>query len=143
MGLLDNLAGQVLGNLADNLGNRTGDGLAGILGDLLGNPQSALGNIGGLNGLIEAFQQNGLGDIIQSWIGTGENLPINADQLQNILGGDTLQNLATQLGLNPADAGGQLADLLPNLIDQLTPNGQLPDGNGLDGLLGGLKNLLG
>jgi uncharacterized protein YidB (DUF937 family) len=68
--------------------------------------------------------------VVQSWIGTGQNLPISPEQLQQVLGGDTVAGLARQLGLSPQDASQGLAGLLPQLVDQLTPQGQLPQ-NGL------------
>lgn len=86
---------------------------------------------GGLGGLVQSFQQGGLGDIVNSWVGTGQNLPISAEQLQSVLGGGQLQNIAAQLGMSPEQASGGLADLLPQVVDKLTPNGQLPEGGDL------------
>jgi uncharacterized protein YidB (DUF937 family) len=87
-----------------------------------------LGGLGGLAGLIAAFQQSGLGDQVQSWVGTGQNMPIGAEQLERVLGSDALGDIARQLGLSSGDAAAGLADVLPGLIDQLTPQGQLPAG---------------
>ena len=86
------------------------------------------GGLGGLGGLIAAFQQSGLGDQVQSWVGTGQNMPIGAEQLERVLGSDALGDIARQLGLTSGDAAAGLADVLPGLIDQLTPQGQLPSG---------------
>ena len=122
----------VLGMLANNGGGQAGAGAG------------ALGGLGGLGGLLEKFQQNGLGDVAASWVSTGQNQPISPDQLGNVLGADVLGGLAQQVGLSPGDTAGQLSQILPQLIDQLTPNGQVPQGGvnigGLDlgGLLGGL-----
>jgi uncharacterized protein YidB (DUF937 family) len=80
----------------------------------------------GLAGLLGQFQQAGLGNVAQSWIGKGENLPISGDQLQQILGSGQIGQIAQQLGLSNEQTSGQLADLLPGLIDKLTPNGEAP-----------------
>jgi uncharacterized protein YidB (DUF937 family) len=146
MGLFDSVMSAVSGQ-AQGAG-----GLQGLLGMLGNQPQlmqaasSLLGNegqLGGLQGLIEKFQQGGLGDIVSSWIGKGENLPISAEQLTSVLGNETLTGLASQFGLNTGDLAAQLSSVLPGIVDKLTPNGQLPSGglgNGGDlmGMLGGL-----
>jgi uncharacterized protein YidB (DUF937 family) len=85
---------------------------------------------GGLGGLVQSFQQGGLGEVVNSWVSTGQNLPVSAEQLQSVLGGGQLQNIAAQLGVSPEQASGSLADLLPQVVDKLTPNGQLPEGGG-------------
>lgn len=80
---------------------------------------------GGLQGLIERFMQAGLGQQAQSWVSTGQNLPISPEQLLKVLGGGQFQQLTQQGGLSDADAAGGLADLLPQVVDQLTPNGAI------------------
>jgi uncharacterized protein YidB (DUF937 family) len=95
--------------------------------------------IGGLQGLVTTFQQGGMGGVIATWIGTGQNQPISADQLQSVLGNEHLQAIASQLGLNPQEVAGHLAQLLPQVVDKLTPNGAIPDSDGgLGAALGGL-----
>ena len=101
------------------------------------------GQAGGLGGLAEKFNQAGLGDVLGSWIGTGPNAPITGDQLGAVLGGDLMNQLATRLGMSEADAAGQLAQGLPDLIDRLTPQGEAPEGGfgnagDLFGMLGGM-----
>jgi uncharacterized protein YidB (DUF937 family) len=103
--------------------------------------QGVQGDLGGLGGLIEAFQRNGMGEQVQSWIGTGQNLPVSPDQLQQVLGGGALGDIARQFGLSSGDAASGLADMLPKLIDQLTPQGQMPQG-GL-GDIGSIMEMLG
>ena len=133
MGLFDSVVGAVSGQIQQN------GGLSDVLGSLLANNSE----VGGLNGLVEKFNQNGMGDIVSSWIGQGNNLPISADQITSALGNGTLGNIASQLGIDPAQLSGQLAQMLPGLIDKLTPNGALPEGGlgqsgDLMGMLGGL-----
>ena len=133
MGLLDSVMGAVMGQVQQQ------GGVAGVLGELLANDGAG----GGLRGLVEKFNEAGLGEVVGSWIGKGDNLPVSAEQLKEVLGGDLLGKLAGQLGVDPAQASGQLADLLPGLVDQLTPQGVAPE-NGLGdtgdlmGMLGGL-----
>ena len=133
MGLLDSVMGAVMGQVQQQ------GGITGVLGELLANDGAG----GGLRGLVEKFNEAGLGEVVGSWIGKGDNLPVSADQLKEVLGGDLLGKLAGQLGVDPAQASGQLADLLPGLVDQLTPQGVAPE-NGLGdsgdllGMLGGL-----
>lgn len=132
MGLLDSVVGALSGGQAGG-----GNGLLEAAMQLLNNPQT-----GGLAGLVNSFQQGGLGNIVNSWVSTGQNLPISADQLQSVLGGSTLQELAAKLGVSPEQASGSLASMLPQIIDHLTPNGQLPEGGG-DLMAQGLELLKG
>ncbi|MEW5977393.1 MAG: YidB family protein [Acidobacteriota bacterium] len=82
----------------------------------------------GLLRLVRSFQSNGLGHIVASWVGTGPNLPISAAQVQIGLGQEQLQQIADKAGLSPARAGSELAELLPSLVDNLTPEGKVPRG---------------
>lgn len=123
------IAMSLLAGQGSNGGGATG-GLGGLLAGLAGGAGAGGGanGLGGLGGLIEAFQRNGMGDVVQSWVGTGRNLPISPDQLQQVLGGDVLGRIAQQLGSTPEQASSGLADVLPRLIDGLTPQGRLPEG---------------
>ncbi len=85
----------------------------------------------GLSGLVQQFHDKGLGSLVSSWVGTGQNLPISADQLQHVLGSDQVKELAAKAGISPETAGSHLAQLLPVLIDKLTPNGQVPETSSL------------
>lgn len=120
MGLLDS----VVGALAGGQGGGS-NGLMDVVMQLINNQP------GGLGGLVQSFQQGGLGEIVNSWVSTGQNLPISAEQLQSVLGGGALQDIAAKLGVSPEQASGSLADLLPQVVDKLTPNGQLPEGGDL------------
>lgn len=141
MGLLDAVLGAVTNN------SQGGGGLQDIIGMVQNNPQlleaatSLLGNdggVGGLGGLVDKFKQAGLGDVIGSWIGSGQNQAISGDQLSQVLGSDTLSNIASQLGVNSGDVAGQLSNILPGLVDKLTPAGQAPAGG-----LGNAGDLMG
>ncbi|HET7524693.1 MAG TPA: YidB family protein [Burkholderiaceae bacterium] len=135
MGLLDSLLGQVLG--ASQGGASMGGGNAALLQTVLG----MLGNDapgGGLNGLIQGFERGGLGEVMSSWISTGQNRPVTPDQLGQVLGPDAISALTRQSGGQPGDVLGQLAQLLPQVIDQLTPHGQVPPSG-----LGNTSDLLG
>ncbi len=111
--------------LNDILGAASGPGgfdlekLAGHLGD------------GGLEGIVTKFEKGGMGEVVQSWIGTGGNLPISSDQIVAVLGSEQVQNLTHAMGIDSS----QLASALPGLIDHLTPGGQLPQG-GIGDILG-------
>ena len=142
MGLLDGIAGQVLGSMLGGGQNaQGGQGAAQLIQVVMGMLQNQQG---GLGGLLQQFQRAGLGDQAASWVGRGENMPISGDQLGSALGADTLSNIASQLGLAPDQASGALAGVLPQLIDQLTPDGQVTDQhNSLDGLAALAGKLLG
>jgi uncharacterized protein YidB (DUF937 family) len=142
MGLFDSIAGQVAQQAASALsGNPSAGGnqIMSMLTGLLSNPE-----IGGIGGLVSAFQKNGLGDVVASWISNNTNLPISADQIQSALGQGPLQDVASKMGLSSVDVASALSERLPGLVDQLTPNGQLPSGDlmaqGLDMLKGFMKS---
>lgn len=130
MGLLDSLVGAIGG------GGQNGGG-AELIGALL----QQVGGQQGLAGLVEQFSRGGLGELVQSWVGTGQNLPISPEQIAQVLGEGPLAQLAQQFGLQPAQMASQLSSQLPGLVDQLTPQGQLPT-QGMDELLGSLSGLL-
>lgn len=132
MGLLDSitqLAGQAMSS---------GGGKNALLEVVMGILQK---QEGGLGGLVQAFQNKGLGDIASSWVGAGQNLPVSSEQLQSVLGSDMVSGLAARLGMSPGDISGQLSQLLPQVIDKLTPNGRIEGGTDLSGALGMLQGL--
>ncbi len=146
MGLLDSLIGAAANAAlgSQQQGKPAAGGLPGGLDPqmLIALVGSVLASAGGLQGLLAKLQAGGLGDAVQSWIGTGANQPVSGAQLGSALGPDLLGTIAAQLGGSKEQASGTLADLLPGLIDQLTPKGQVPSDNELGGL-GGLGALLG
>ena len=141
MGLLDNVLGAAAQALGNNQQQGGGPDWVGLISGLLANGTAH----GGLAGLLQQLQAGGLGDQVQSWISTGANQPVSGDQISSALGGagGLLAQLAQQAGVSHAEAGNQLSQLLPQIVDHLTPNGQLPAGGagGLEeiaGVLGGL-----
>jgi uncharacterized protein YidB (DUF937 family) len=111
-----------------------GQGGGGGQGDLMGIVMKLVQQSGGLDGLMAKFQQGGAGDIAKSWVSTGPNLPISPDQLGQALGPDMLKQLG---GGN--DMLGQLSQLLPQVVDGLTPEGKMPaQGADIGAMLGGL-----
>ncbi|WP_374264961.1 YidB family protein [Zoogloea sp.] len=142
MGLLDQLAGQVLGSLAgEGQPQQGGGGQAVLLQLVLGLLQSQ----GGLGGLLGKLSQAGLGEQVASWVGTGQNLPVSADQIGQALGGGALGDMAAQLGIPSEQLAGHIANFLPQVVDQMTPSGQMPEGGHLDlgDALTGLAAMLG
>ena len=132
MGLLDSVLGGVLGAggqqrgsgalmqiIAALLASRGGSGASGAPG---------ANGAGGLSALVEQFQRGGLGDAMNSWIGTGPNQPVSPDQLGNVLGDDLVGRLGRQTGMNSGDLLGQLSQMLPQMVDQATPEGRIPEG---------------
>jgi uncharacterized protein YidB (DUF937 family) len=108
-----------------------------VIGALLSNG----GPSGGLAGLMQQFQQAGLGQQAASWVSTGANKPLSVDQLTKVLGSSQLQQMASSAGMDTAQFSDQLSQLLPQLIDRLTPNGQMPTG-GVEDPLAALSSLL-
>ena len=135
MGLFDSLAGS-LTSLVGSGGAHAG--LAGEALNLLGG-----GAGGGLPGLVRSFESQGLGNVMQSWISTGGNLPVSAEQIVNVLGGGQVSQLAAKSGLSSDQVAGQLTQLLPQIVNALTPHGSLPASDALQEGLSLLRSKLG
>ena len=135
MGLLDALIGAA-GNAARGQGSPASSGAAGGMDPqmLIGVVMALINQAGGLQGLLAKLQAGGLGEATQSWVGTGANRPVSPDQLGGALGPDLMEMIARQMGGNSQQASSTMADLLPELIDRLTPQGKVPSDNGLGGL---------
>lgn len=140
-----------LDSLLTGLGQTGGSG-KGSGADLTGGLSDLLQSQGGLGGLITKLGQGGQSDAAASWIGKGQNLPISADQITQVLGSGPIAQFAQRLGVSPEQAAAVVASALPMLIDRLTPNGNLaeaktsgdnPIGDLLDNLPGGLGGALG
>jgi len=118
MGLFDQLVGEALGTDPAQSEKCASSLVEGVLG--------VLNSQGGVEGLSQKFGQQGLGGLISSWIGTGQNQGISPDQVVSGLGSDTVRELAQRAGISGGQGASVLAALLPTLIDKLTPNGQVP-----------------
>jgi uncharacterized protein YidB (DUF937 family) len=119
MGLLDGLLENVL-----DIGTQQSQG------SMLQIALQVLEQNGGLPGIISKFEHGGMADHVGSWVGTGANMPISGAQLQEILGSGSIGEIAQRLGLSHGDASSGLAQVLPQLIDKLTPTGQVPSDHG-------------
>ena len=131
MGLLDGIVGNVLGSMLSGnqaqspLGAGANQAQGGNL--LLQIALSMLQQNGGLEGVLGKFRQGGLAQQADSWVGTGQNMNNSADQLQQVFGSSTISDLASRLGMPADQAGSAMAQMLPDVINQLTPQGQVPE----------------
>src|SRR6476660_5649853 len=133
MGLLDSILGAVSGKTEGSGGAAQ---LIGVLGGLLA--QS-----GGLQGLASKFSQSGQGNACQSWVGMGENQAVSSNQIQNALGSEQVNAMASRMGVDPAMASNFLAEYLPKIVDKLTPAGKIdPTADHQQGLAALLPSLL-
>jgi len=140
MSLLDTL-GSLLGSSSQQQGGGQAQLVAAAMEFVNNQP-------GGLNGLVQKFEQGGLGDVMQSWVGNGENQAISPDQLHNVLGSDAVSGLAQKVGMQPDQLSGLLSQVLPHVVNAATPNGQVPADGQIDtgnvlGALGSLASLFG
>ena len=120
MGILDSLENSPA--LRGALGQFEGAVLPVVLGEVLGNGSQG----GGLSAIVAKLQQAGFGDQVKSWIGNGQNLPITAEQLQQVLGSDTVKQLAARFNIPVDQLAKVLARQLPAAVDQASPEGSLP-----------------
>ncbi len=97
---------------------------------------------GGVGGLVGAFEKNGLGGVASSWVGTGANQAITPQQVQAGVGNQAISNIASKLGVSPDVASGVVAQLLPHVVDHMTPGGQVPAAGGGGDMLSMGENLL-
>lgn len=129
MSFLGSLLGSVLGNLLGGRGGGTNP-LMNIIMGMLTNPQS-----GGLQGMLQQLNQGGLGHQADSWVSTGQNLPVQGADLLKAFGQSKVQQMAQQSGLSMDQLLSGLSTQLPQVVDKLTPNGRLPDQGSIEGLL--------
>ena len=130
MGLFDTILGGLAGS--------SGTAQPGLFDEVTG----IINQHGGIQGLVQSLQNKGLGDAVASWVGTDANLPISSEQIHQFLGSDQVQAIAQKLGISTNVAADSLAQLLPQVIDRLTPGGQIPQGNLLNDGLNVIKNEL-
>lgn len=135
MGILDTLK-----SAAGLAGGQQGTGTQGAVVDAV---QNLIQQHGGLSGLLSKFQQNGLGAQVASWVGTGPNQPINAQHVMDALGSTQVGQMAQKFGINPQQLAGHLATMLPQVVNHLTPNGQMPASGAIGEALNLFKSKLG
>jgi uncharacterized protein YidB (DUF937 family) len=131
MGLLDDVKGQV------------GAALGGSSSPLLAEVGKLFTSqdMGGLQGLVDRFRKNGLGEIVDSWVSQGKNLSISPDQVQQALGNEQVQKIASAAGIDVQAASAKLAELLPQIVDKATPDGKIQVGSVLEKGLSYLQGL--
>lgn len=136
MGLFDTLTG-----MAGNLLGDSDDPKAAMLRSVLGAVQH---HEGGLPGMLEQLRAGGLGEAVSSWIGSGQNLPVSSEQISSILGSGQVAALAGKIGIAPETLNAHLSEILPQVVDRLTPNGQAGAGS-FDpaAIAGALRGMLG
>jgi uncharacterized protein YidB (DUF937 family) len=117
MGFLEDMACKELGSVLSSSSNP----MASTVMQMINNQP------GGVSGLLQQFHDKGLGSLVSSWVGSGQNLPISAEQIQHVLGSEQVKELAAKAGISPEAASSHLSQLLPMLIDKITPNGQVPE----------------
>ena len=139
MGILDDLFGQA-GNIASVV--QKNPQLLQAAASLLSSKQGTIGGTGGLAGLISAFESKGLGNIAQSWVSTGANLPVSGKQIADVLGNSTVEQFAKQANLETGEASNALSSMLPALVNQFTPKGELPQSASLESALRSLVSSL-
>ena len=123
-------AGGMFGGDSDSGGGGGSGGLGGGLGGL----GSILGGAG-LGGLLDQFRQRGLSNQADSWVGTSANQSLAPEDVQGVFGADDISRIAQEAGLNDIETREGLAQLLPDVVDRLTPNGQVPSDDDLNGSL--------
>ena len=129
MGLLDSIAGAVLGKLGGQQG-----GMAQMAMELFNQN-------GGLEGILAKFKEGGLAEQAASWVGTGANMAVSPDQIASVLGNGKIAEMAAKMGISPETLSAQIAEHLPTVVDKLTPNGAVEGNSGdlLSKVLGMLK----
>jgi uncharacterized protein YidB (DUF937 family) len=132
--------GDILGQLTGGQGGSTsgsqagpGGGAGGLIGALLPVLAGVLAN-GGLGKILDGFQQQGLTAQADSWVSAGDNEPVSRSDVENVLGSDEIAQIAAQLGVSPEQAADALAEVLPQVVDKVSPDGQLPPQADLDSL---------
>ena len=147
--------GSILGGgQSGGLAKLAADAMSGNHGDLSSSVSGLLGSVGGIQGLLQKANDAGLGGVVSSWVGTGPNQAIDASQVTQLLGNDTVKGIASKFGIDVNQAAPLVAGMLPVIVDKLTPHGEVPADGGhsadaissvLSGLTqgGGLTSMLG
>jgi len=137
MGLLDNIGSGMVGKLAGQLsgGSSHNDKLIGAAAKLVSGS-----GIGGLSGLTQMFAQRGHADTVNSWVSTQRNRAISPNDVQDVLGQERVREVANEAGVSEQEASQGLSNILPRLVDQMTPDGKVPEGDGANATLAQLAS---
>lgn len=136
--LLGSILSQVLGG-----GRSSGaDPLMSVLAQMLGGGGQGGAQGGGLDQLLQQLQGAGMGRELDSWISKGDNLPVNADQLSQAFGQERMNDMARQAGMDSGGFGDLLAQVLPQAIDRMSPEGRLPESSSLDAAMAEIGRML-
>ncbi len=136
MGMLDNFGTGIVGQLAGQFGgDQRNNKLVGAAAKLIGSS-----SVGGLGGLTQLFAQHGQGDKVNSWLSTDQNRDISPNELQDVLGSDRIRQVANDAGMSEQEASQGLSSMLPQLVDKMTPDGKMPEGNQANGMLSQLAS---
>lgn len=125
MGILDDIT-STIGSRNEGIDQRRGSLLSGVM-EMFSSRES-----GGMQGIINSFQQKGLGDIVSSWVSPGENKSISSEQVKEALGRDRVRDLASKAGISEDEAAMRLSSELPEFVDKMTPEGNVPESGWLD-----------
>ena len=131
LGMLANRGSQGGSPNQMNYAPRGGGGIGDVLGQVLGGAAGGRGAAGGLGGLLGQLQQAGFGEQADSWVSRGENKPISPDAMTQIFGREGLEQISKQAGISPDEASRGLSQLLPEVVDHMTPEGDVPDDGAL------------
>ena len=135
MSLINELLGGVLQQTGGGTEAKLLEGVLGLMG--------GGGALGGMSGVLGLLESKGLGNQVKSWVGTGQNQAVSGDQIQQALGDEHIQSIAQQAGCSPEEASAGIAQILPHVVDQATPTGQLPaQGSDLEDMLGSIAGKL-
>jgi uncharacterized protein YidB (DUF937 family) len=141
---MSNLLGSILSQVLGGGGRAAGaDPLMAVLAQVLGGGgQSGSQSGGGLDQLLQQLQGAGMGRELDSWISKGDNLPVTADQLSQALGQERMNDMARQAGMESGGFGDLLAQVLPQAIDRMSPDGRLPEPSSLDAAMADIGRML-
>lgn len=120
---MSGILGGILNSLMGGAAGAAGGAGAGAMGGVL---QQIVASQGGIGGIVQKFQQGGMGEHVQSWVGNGSNLPVSGDQVGQVFGSQQVQSWAQSAGVPVASFLPMLAQILPHAVDQATPGGQTP-----------------
>lgn len=126
MGLLENFGTGIVGQLAGQFGggDQNKNRLIGAAAKLIGSS-----NVGGLGGLTQLFAQRGQGDKVNSWLSTNQNREISPNEVQDVLGPERIRQVANDAGMSEQETSQGLSSVLPQLVDKMTPDGKMPEGD--------------